>query len=132
MAMEALVNNASGAGVKCLTVEAQSNRAFLEDTNEITFNDKDMEVNYPDHRRSFYLVASINQILIKQALVDTGVSVNLIPLSTLQAVGYKKRRVHGWIHTVLAKSRPSNLLGPFPCGKDRGLVPLTIGTVMVA
>ena len=43
-----------------------------------------MEVGYLDHRRPFYLVTSINQILIKRALVDIGASVNLIPLSTLQ------------------------------------------------
>ena len=54
-----------------------------------------MEVGYPDHRRSLYLVASINQIPIKRALVDTGASVNLIPLSTLQAAGILERKIHG-------------------------------------
>ena len=46
-----------------------------------------MEVGYPDHKRTLYLAASINQIPIKKTLVDTGASVNLIPLSTLQAAG---------------------------------------------
>ena len=45
-----------------------------------------MEVGYLEHRRPLYLVASINQIPIKRALVNTGTSVNLIPLSMLQAV----------------------------------------------
>ena len=54
-----------------------------------------MEVGYPDHRRPFYLAASINQIPIKKALVDTSASVNLIPLSTLQAVGISERKIQG-------------------------------------
>ena len=33
------------------------------------------------------MVASINQIPVKRALVDTSASVNLIPLSTLEATG---------------------------------------------
>ena len=76
---------ASGAGVECLLAEITDDRALLQESTEITFSDEDMEVGYPDHMRPLYLAASINQILIKRALVDTGASVNLIPLSTLQA-----------------------------------------------
>ena len=65
MATEALVSTASGAGVKCLTVETLFNLDFLEDTNEITFCDEDMEERYPSHRRPLYLAALINQIPIK-------------------------------------------------------------------
>ena len=54
-----------------------------------------MEVGYPDHRRPLYLAASINQIPINRALVDTGASVNLIPLSTLQAAQISKRKIQG-------------------------------------
>ena len=54
-----------------------------------------MEVGHPDHRRPLYLAASINQIPIKRALVDTGASVNLIPLSTLQAAGISERKIQG-------------------------------------
>ena len=54
-----------------------------------------MEVGYSDHRRPLYLAVSINQIPIKRALVDMGVFVNLIPLSTLQAVGISKRKIQG-------------------------------------
>ena len=60
---------------------------------EITFIDEDMEVGYPDHRRPLYLAASINQIPIKRALVDTGACVNLIPLSILQATGISERKI---------------------------------------
>ena len=73
--------------MECLAAEIRADKAFLQDTNEITFSDEDMEVGYLDHRRTLYLVASINQIPIKRALVDTGTSVNLIPLSILQAAG---------------------------------------------
>ena len=64
-------------------METRVDKTFLQDTNEITFNDEDMEVGYSDHRRPLYLATSINQIPIKRALVDTGVSVNFIPLNTL-------------------------------------------------
>ena len=91
--MEALVSIASEAGVECLAVETRANKAFLQDTNEITFNDEDMEVGYSDHMRPLYLVASINQIPIKRALVDKGALVNFIPLNTLQAAGISKSKI---------------------------------------
>ena len=91
--MEALVSIASEAGVECLAVETRANKAFLQDTNEITFNDEDMEVGYSDHMRPLYLATSINQIPIKRALVDKGALVNFIPLNTLQAVGISKSKI---------------------------------------
>ena len=95
IAMEALVSIASGAGVECLFTEIPKDKALLQESTEITFSDEDMEVGYPDHRRLLYLAASINQIPIKRALVDTGVSVNLIPLSTLQAAGISEKKIQG-------------------------------------
>ena len=87
IAIEALVSIASGARIECLTAEATDDKALLQEANEITFSDEDREVGYSDHRKPFYLVASINQIPIKRAFVDTGAFLNLIPLSTLQAAG---------------------------------------------
>ena len=81
IATKALVSIAFRVRIEYLTVEVMDNKALLQETNEITFNDEDMEVGYLDHRRPLYLVASINQIPIKRALVDTGASINLIPLS---------------------------------------------------
>ena len=52
-----------------------------------------MEVGHPDHKRPLYLAASLNQIPIKRALIDIGASVNLIPLSTLQAVRILERKI---------------------------------------
>ena len=95
IATKALVRIASGARVECLIAEISDDRALLQESTEITFSNEDMEVGYPDHRRPLYLEASINQILIKRALVDTGASVNLIPLSILQAVGISERKIQG-------------------------------------
>ena len=93
IATEALVSIASGVRVECLSAEIPEDRALLQESIEITFSDEDMEVGYPDHKRPLYLAASINQIPIKSALVDTGASVNLIPLSTLQVAGISERKI---------------------------------------
>ena len=95
IATEALVSIASGVGIECLTAEVTNDRALLQESSEITFSDKDMEMGYPDHKKPLYLVAFINQISIKRALVDTGASINLIPLSTLQAIGILERNIQG-------------------------------------
>ena len=95
IATEALVSIASGAGVECLSAKIPEDRALLQESTEITFSSEDIEVGHPDHRRHLYLAASINQIPIKRALVDTGASVNLISLSTLQAAGILKKKIQG-------------------------------------
>ena len=61
----------------------------------VVFNDEDMEVGYSNYRRPLYLATSINQIPIKRALVDMGASVNLIPLSTLHAIGISESKIQG-------------------------------------
>ena len=86
---------AANSGMECFTVESHASRVFLETTNAITFTDEDMEVEHPDHRRPLYLIATINGVQIRRALVDTGVSLNLIALSTLEAVGLVDRRILG-------------------------------------
>ena len=95
---------ASRAEVECLSAEIPNDRALLQESTEITISNEDMEVGYPDHRRPLYLAASINQIPIKRALVDTGASVNLIPLSTLQVVGISERKIHGYPMEVIGFS----------------------------
>ena len=95
IATEALVRITSRAGVECLIAEISDDRALLQESTDITFSNEDMEVGYPDHRRPLYLEASINQILIKRALADTSAFVNLIPLSTFQAVGISERKIQG-------------------------------------
>ncbi|CAL2272159.1 unnamed protein product [Prunus armeniaca] len=81
----ALMNISAGANPHCFT--AQPQRSFLENDNAIVFTDEDMEVPYPDHRRPLYLEGQINDVFIRRALVDTGSSVNILPLSVLTAAG---------------------------------------------
>ena len=83
------------SGMECFTAESHASRAFLKTTNAITFTDKDIEVEHPDHRRPLYLMATINGVQIRRALVDTGASLNLIVLSTLEVVGLTGRRILG-------------------------------------
>lgn len=92
IATEALVSNASRAGVECLAAKIRANKAFLQDINEIIISDEDMEVGYSNHRRSLYLAASIKQFPIKRALVDTGASVNLIHLAHYKQQAFQKAR----------------------------------------
>ena len=84
-----------GSGVECFTVESHASKAFLETTNVITFTDEDMEVKYPDHWRSLYLTATIYGLQIKKALIDIGASLNLIALSTLEAISMAGKRILG-------------------------------------
>ena len=86
---------AADSGMECFTAESHASRAFLETTNAITFTDEDIEVEHPDHCRPLYLMATINDVQIRRALVDTRASLNLIALSTLEAVGLAGRRILG-------------------------------------
>ena len=95
MATKSLMSITADSGMECFMAESRASRAFLETTNAITFTDEDMEVEHPDHRRPLYLMATINDVQIRRALVDTGASLNLIDLSTLEAVGLAGRRILG-------------------------------------
>ena len=96
VATESLMSIAADSGMKCFIVESHASRAFLETTNVITFTNEDMEIEHPDHRRPLYLMATIDGIQIRRALVDMGGgSLNLIALSTLEAVGLVDRRILG-------------------------------------
>lgn len=120
--MEALISIALGAGIKYLTVESQTNRAFLQDTNEITFSNEDMEVVYLDHRRPFYLAASINQIPIKKNLVDMGASVNLIPLNTLQVARIPEKKILVYSMKVIGFEGKEYIIGYIQLWLKVGLV----------
>jgi hypothetical protein len=94
-ATEALITIAAESGATCFTAEAHVSYAFLETTNAITFTDKDMEVQYPDQRRPFYLSAVMKDVQVRRALVDTGSCLNVIPLSTFQAANVSQQKIHG-------------------------------------
>ena len=67
----------------------------METTSAITFTDEDMEVEHPNHRRPLYLMATINGVQIRRALMDTRASLNLIALNTLEAVDLVDMRILG-------------------------------------
>ena len=49
----------------------------------------------PDHRRPLYLSATINEVQVRRALVDTSSYINLIPLSTIQAAKISQKKIQG-------------------------------------
>ena len=77
VATKSLMSILVDSGMECFTAESHASRAFLETTNAITFTDEDMEVEHPDHRRPLFLMATINGVQIRRALVDIGASLNL-------------------------------------------------------
>ena len=93
IATKSLISIATDSGVECFTAESHTSRAYLETTNAITFTNEDMKVEYSDHRRPLYLMATINGIQIKRTLIDTEASLNLIALSTLEAVSIAGKRI---------------------------------------
>ena len=93
IAIESLISIAADSRLECFIAESHASRAYLETTNAITFTDEDMEVEHPDHHKPLYLMATINNVKIKRAPIDTGESLNLIALSTLEAVGLTNRRI---------------------------------------
>ena len=93
VATESLISIAADSGMECFIVKSHASRAYLETTNAITFTDEDMEVDHPDHHKPLYLMATINGVQVKKALVDTRASLNLIALSTLEAMGLTGRRI---------------------------------------
>ena len=78
IATESLMSIAVDSRVECFTAKSHVSRAYLETINAITFADEGMEVEHPDHCRPFYLMATINGVQIRRALVGTEASLNLI------------------------------------------------------
>ncbi|KAK9951339.1 hypothetical protein M0R45_006789 [Rubus argutus] len=80
-------------GPQCFTAEVERTMSMLENDNAIIFTDTDMGVPYPDHRRSLYLEAQINDVFVRRALVDTRSSLNIVPLYVLKAAGIPQSRI---------------------------------------
>ncbi len=59
------------------------------------FTNEDMDVQYLDHQRPLYLSTMINEVQVRRALVNTRSCINLIPLSTLQAVKISQKKIQG-------------------------------------
>ena len=95
IATKSLMNMAADVRIECFAAETQASKAFLETTNLITFVDEDMEVEYLEHQRPFYLTSTINGVQIRRALIHTRASFNLISLSTSEAIGKVGKRIPG-------------------------------------
>ena len=93
MATKSLMSITIDLRMECFTVESHASRVYLETSNSITFTNEEMKIEHPDHRRPLYLMATINGVQIRRALVDIGVSLKLIVLSTLEAVGLTGKRI---------------------------------------
>uniref|UniRef100_A0A2N9FW41 Integrase catalytic domain-containing protein n=1 Tax=Fagus sylvatica TaxID=28930 RepID=A0A2N9FW41_FAGSY len=73
-ATKAIMAIAAESKAHCFTVETHASCAFLETTTAITFTDENMDVQYPDHWRPLYFSATINEVQMRRALVDTGLT----------------------------------------------------------
>ena len=93
MATKSLMSITIDLRMECFTVESHASRVYLETSNSITFTNEEMKIEHPDHRRPLYLMATINGVQIRRVLVDIGVSLNLIILRTLEAVGLTGKRI---------------------------------------
>ena len=93
--IEAIVGIASLSRSHCFTVEAHASQAFLETTNAVNFTDEDMEVQYPDHKRSMYVSTMINEVHVRRALINTGPSLNIVPLRTFVTMGISQIKIQG-------------------------------------
>ena len=93
------------------------------------------------------MAASINQIPIKRALVDTNASIYLIPLSTLRVAGISERKIQRCLmevtafgrgastcrpYLVVVESRPHSFFSSVPCDENRGLLSCAFREVVVA
>ena len=95
VAIESLMSIVADSGMECFTTKSHASRAYLKTTNATIFIDEDIEVEHLDHRRPLYLMATINSVQIRRALVDIGASLNLIALCTLEVMGLTGRRILG-------------------------------------
>ena len=104
-ATKAVVGIVSSSESHCFIAEAHASQAFLETTNTVTFTNEDMEVQYPDHKRPLYVSSMINEVHVRRALVDNGLSLNLIPLSSLVAAGISRRKIQGLLMEIIGVGR---------------------------
>ncbi|KAK9932278.1 hypothetical protein M0R45_019524 [Rubus argutus] len=92
-AVEALIRISKEYGPQCFITEVERTMSMLESDNAIIFTDTDMAVSFPDHRRPLYVEAQINDVFVRRALVDTGSSLNIIPLYVLKAARIPQSRI---------------------------------------
>ena len=62
----------------------------FEKLEQITFTKDDLMLGSLFHNRPLYVTGKFDQILVKRILIDPGAAVNLLPLYTLQKIGYNE------------------------------------------
>lgn len=66
-----------------------------EKLESFIFTDDDMLAPNPFHTRSLYVKAEMNGVVVKRVMVDPDSAVNLIPMSTVEALGIPKENIGG-------------------------------------
>ena len=79
---------------KMAVVEGSSMQlAYQEAKDSITFSNKDLVNRVIDGDRPLYVTAFLGASRIKRALVDIGVSINILPLPTFDALGFRGKEL---------------------------------------
>ena len=66
--------------------------SYQEIRESVTFFTRDLANRAVDGERPLYVIAFLGTSQIKKALVDTDASTNILPLSTLDALGIPRER----------------------------------------
>ena len=67
--------------------------AYQEAKDLVTFSNKDLVNQVVDGDKPLYVTAFLEASRIKRALVDTGASINILPLTTFDALGIMRERI---------------------------------------
>ena len=67
--------------------------AYQEVKDSVTFSNKDLLNQVVDGDRPLYVTAFLGTSQIKRALIDTGASINILPLLTFDALGILRERI---------------------------------------
>lgn len=91
-----LINKHSLNRTKALTsLAVDQTSTSNQQAKTVTFTDDDMLAPKPFHNRSLYVEAEMNGVAVKRVMVDPGSAVNLIPMSTVEALGIPKENIGG-------------------------------------
>ena len=67
--------------------------AYQEAKDSVTFSNKDLVNRAVDDDRALYVTAFLGASQTKRALIDTGASINILPLPTFDALGIMRERI---------------------------------------
>ena len=67
--------------------------AYQEAKDSVTFSNKDLVNRAVDDDRALYVTAFLGASQTKRALIDTGASINILPLPAFNAMGILRERI---------------------------------------